>query len=223
MPKLLIFDWDDVFTLGSKEGYFACYRKAYTAVGETMTLEEEYERILSRWGKHHTEELRALLVQHPDKVDEAAALYEKELFGNTFISHLSLVSGSIELITALAKEYTLAVATGMHPQILREKVFPKFSIPDVFDTIITTYDIDDIEKQKPHPYMVEHLLEVNGVDPPDALVIGDGVGDMRMARGAGVEGVAVLTGQMNKEDAEALGVRYIIPNVTHLTDILQTL
>ena len=33
MIKLLIFDWDDVITLGSKEGYYQCYRKTIKEFG----------------------------------------------------------------------------------------------------------------------------------------------------------------------------------------------
>ena len=31
--KLIVFDWDDVFTLGSSEGYYSSYQKAVESVG----------------------------------------------------------------------------------------------------------------------------------------------------------------------------------------------
>ena len=49
MIKLIIFDWDDVLTIGSKEGYFACYHKAINSVGIYLSPEEEYRRIVLKW------------------------------------------------------------------------------------------------------------------------------------------------------------------------------
>jgi hypothetical protein len=64
MIKLIIFDWDDVFTLGSKEGYFACYHKAINDVGVFLSPEEEHKRILAKWSKSFREELKELLKEH---------------------------------------------------------------------------------------------------------------------------------------------------------------
>ena len=66
MIKLIIFDWDDVFTLGSKEGYFACYHKAINGVGVHLSPEEEHKRILAKWSRTFREELKELLKEHPE-------------------------------------------------------------------------------------------------------------------------------------------------------------
>ena len=58
--KLIIFDWDDVFTLGSKEGYYACYHQALEGVGVQLKPEKERKRILTKWGQSHREELKEL-------------------------------------------------------------------------------------------------------------------------------------------------------------------
>ena len=58
--KLLIFDWDDVFTLGSKEGYFACYHETLIGLGVNLNAKEERKRILKKWGQPHQEELDVL-------------------------------------------------------------------------------------------------------------------------------------------------------------------
>lgn len=41
MIKLIIFDWDDVFTQGSIKGYYACYHAALEAVGVRLDGAEE--------------------------------------------------------------------------------------------------------------------------------------------------------------------------------------
>ena len=58
------------------------------------------------------------------------------------------------------------------------------------------------------------------VTSAETIVVGDAGNDVRMAHSAGVEPVVVLTGHLNKQEAESMGVRYIIQNVTLLPEVL---
>ncbi len=221
--KLIIFDWDDVFTLGSKEGYFKCYHETLSELGIKLEPEEEKKRILAKWGRPHQEELKELLKEHPDLWEKSFKIYEEKLFGDAFIDCLSLVPGSNELLKRLKKEYILCVATGIHPKILKERVIPKFGVPEVFSQIISAYDIDDPEKAKPHPYVAQQILGKQKIEPGQAILVGDAEHDVLMARAAGIEPVVVLTGHLSGEEAKALGVKYIIEDVTRLEDVLKSL
>ena len=223
MIKLIIFDWDDVFTLGSKEGYFKCYHEALVGVGVYLEPEEEKKRILAKWGKHHREELKELLKENPKLLDKACEVYESKLFGNTFIDNLSIISGTKKLVEKLSKKYILCVATGLNPEILKNKIIPKFNFPNVFKQIISSYDIDDIEKQKPNPYMVEQILKTQKIKPTETVLVGDARGDVIMARDAGLLPIVVLSGNLNRIEAEKLKVEYIIKDVTHLESVLMEL
>lgn len=65
-------------------------------------------------------------------------------------------------------------------------------VADLFDAILGA---DGVSASKPHPEMVQHLCARAAVAPREAVVVGDGVADMLMARGAGVGlAVGVLTG-----------------------------
>ena len=46
MLKVIIFDWDDVFTIGSKDGYFACYHETLVDLGVSMSPKEEKKEFL---------------------------------------------------------------------------------------------------------------------------------------------------------------------------------
>jgi len=221
MIKLIIFDWDDVIVMGAKEGYFACYHKAIEGVGVHLSPEEEKKRILAKWSKPYREELKELLKEYPEKVDAACVLYEKEYWGDTFTCELKLVPGVLELLKRLGLKYKLAVATGKHPKMLKEHEIPHFGIPNVFSQIISTHDIVDVDKMKPHPYMVEKIMNEVGAKPNETVLVGDAITDMQMAFAANVTPVAVLTGHMDKEQAEGLNVKYIIPDVTHIEPILE--
>lgn len=221
MIKLIIFDWDDVFTSGSIKGYYKCYHEAMTGVGVHLTAEEEDKRIKAKWGTNHRTQLEELLKENPELVDKAVEIYEQHLFGSTFVDCLTVTPGAQDFLTDLAKRYKLAVATGAHPQILRERLMPKFNIPDVFARIISVYDLDDPAHGKPHPFMPIKIMEAENVTPAETVLVGDAIGDMQMAWNAGIEPIAVLTGHLNREQAEKLGVKHIIENVTLLEPELE--
>ncbi len=220
MIKLIIFDWDDVFTLGSKEGYFACYHKAINAVGIHLSPKEEHKRILAKWSKSFREELKELLKEHPELVDKACEVYDKEYWGNTFVSKLTFLPGTNDLLNCLSKKYILAIATGSTRKMLKERIIPRFNIPDVFSQIITSHDIEDQEMTKPHPYMLETIMNTQRVSPDETVFIGDAKTDVQMAHNAHVTPIVVLTGHLNRKEAEGLGVKHIIPDVTHLEAVL---
>lgn len=218
--KLIIFDWDDVFTRGSTEGYFKCYHQTLEELHIYLDPEEEKKRIFAKWGQPHREELRELLQEHPEFLDEACKIYEGHLFGDTFVDCLSIIPGTKELVERLHNKYILSVATGLNPTILHTRVIPKFGIPDVFSQIVSAYDIDDPAKTKPHPHMAEHILKTQNILPSEAVLVGDAKNDVLMAQAAHVTPIVVLSGHLNKSEAEALGVQYIIPDVTHVEEVL---
>lgn len=223
MIKLIIFDWDDVFTLGAKEGYYACYRKAINDVGVFLSPEEENKRILAKWGKSFKEELKELLKEKPELVDEACAIFDKAYWGETFVDALSVVDGTNDMLLRLHKKYTLAVATGNHHTMLKERIIPHFQIPDVFAQIISSHEIEDQEKTKPHPYMLETIIHEQHILPEETIYVGDAKTDVQMARSANVTPVVVLSGHLQRKEAEALQVEYIIENVTHIEKVLNKL
>jgi phosphoglycolate phosphatase-like HAD superfamily hydrolase len=224
MIKLIIFDWDDVFTLGSTDGYKKCYHEAVVGVDMHLSPEEEMKRMNAKWGASHVEELAELVKNQPDLLEKAVRIYEENLFGNTFVDCLSIVPNSAMLLSSLAKNYKLALATGVHPKLLRERVMPKFGIdPDWFVQIITAYDVDDPSHAKPHPYSGLKILETQGIAPENAIMVGDARNDVLMARAANIEPVVVLTGHLNRQQAEDLNVAHIIDDVTKLDSVLPDL
>ncbi len=218
MIKLIVFDWDDVVTLGSKEGYYACYRETLKELGIVFPEDELHRRIQRRWGQPFREELTELLFEKPKLIDQASELFEQKFWGDIFVRELREVSGANELLTYLHGKYTLAVATGNHPDMLKKKIFPKFNIPNVFAQIITSFDVPP-EKTKPHPYMLEHIMNKQCVTPDETIYIGDAENDARMAQSAKVEPIIVLTGHLNKQQAESLGVKRILFDITALREL----
>ena len=222
MIKLIIFDWDDVIVLGSKQGYYNCYRETLKELGITMSEEEMDMRIKRKWGQPFREELRELLKENITLLDHACDIFYSSKFnGNTFVGGLREIPGVNDLLVRLSKNYMLAVATGNQRRMIKEKIIPRFHIPDVFCQIITSHD-DNIppEKTKPHPYMLELLMKKQNVLPSETIFVGDAKSDVQMAKNAGVGPVVVLTGHLSQKQAQLLGVTHILPDVTRIESIL---
>ncbi len=219
MIKLIIFDWDDVITIGSKEGYFACHSQTLQQLGVKLSESEFKKRMLENWGKTHVETWKALLKEHPVLFEKACKLYVKKLFSD-FSKHISVLPNTRELLQKLSKKYILCVVTGMDGKLLREKVIPDFKIPAVFSTIIPTSEIKNPAHYKPSPYMVHLLLKKYHLHPSEAIVVGDGKNDVLMAQNADVMPIVVLSGNLTEKEAKELGVKLIIKDVTYLEDVL---
>lgn len=66
----------------------------------------------------------------------------------------------------------------------------------VVDALITS---DTVAAGRPAPYLIHHAMEITGVTSVDDVVsVGDTVADLRAAANAGVRGVGVLTGSVDR-------------------------
>lgn len=63
-------------------------------------------------------------------------------------------------------------------------------------------------------------MKEQNVKPEECLYVGDAENDVQMAKNAGIEPIVVLTGHLDKERAEALGVKKIFPDIAYLKEIL---
>ena len=217
---MIVFDWDDVFTLGSTNGYHACYKLAAHSVGAVVSDTEITETVDRLWGRPHEKVIEVFLGEQKHLILQASRAYEEAIFSDTFLSELSIVDGALDMISRLSKRYTLAIVTGSNMKLLREKIFQKFGVPPVFKHIISSHDLKDESRGKPYPDMLLDVLEREGCGPENAVYIGDAPGDMIMAKFANVLPIAVLTGQLSRDAAEKLGIKNIIDDVALLEDLL---
>ncbi|MGP9758360.1 HAD family hydrolase [Corynebacterium sp. AOP12-C2-36] len=66
----------------------------------------------------------------------------------------------------------------------------------VVDALVTS---DTVAAGRPAPYLIHHAMEITGVTSVDDVVsVGDTVADLRAAANAGVRGVGVLTGSVDR-------------------------
>jgi phosphoglycolate phosphatase len=125
---------------------------------------------------------------------------------------MPLFPGVREGLAALAEQgYLLAVATGKARRGL-ERVLDETGTRHLF----VASRCADEAFSKPHPRMLEDILDMTGINRQQAIMVGDTVYDMEMARHAGVSGLAVSYGVHAREhllDCGALACLDSFPEV----------
>ena len=108
---------------------------------------------------------------------------------------IQLFSGAVEMVERLfAQGFQLAVATGKSRKGL-DRAFANSGLGRFFSASRCA----DECFSKPHPQMLEELMEEFSVAKEKTLMIGDTTHDMQMAANAGVAGLAVSYGAHSAE------------------------
>lgn len=80
---------------------------------------------------------------------------------------------------------------------------------------------EDVERGKPDPEPVRRALTRLGVGPADAVLVGDGVADIRAAVAAGVPAIGVGWGFTSAAELRAAGARAVADDVAGLRSLLR--
>jgi phosphoglycolate phosphatase len=206
--ELLVFDWDG--TLMDSEAKIV--RCVQAAAADRDVADPGAAAIRHIIGLGLQEAMATLF---PDESGESrAALTDR--YRVHFLEYdntpMPLFPGVREGLEKLAgRGFLLAVATGKARRGL-ERVLDETGTRELF---VATRCADEAFS-KPHPKMLEDILDVTGLHAGQALMIGDTVYDMQMARHAGMPALGVSYGvhlpEKLKEDG-ALAVLDSFPEV----------
>lgn len=186
MSKLIIFDWDGTL-MDSEARIIACALAAARDLGHAGLTDDQVRDII---GLGLMEAVRALF---PTK-DEGFCHAFIERYRTHFLAEdgtpMPLFAGVAETLATLAEAgYIMAVATGKGRRGL-DRALAETGLEARF---IATRCADESES-KPHPRMVEEILDATGTAPGAALMVGDTEFDLHMAQNAGIGAIAVSYG-----------------------------
>jgi phosphoglycolate phosphatase len=187
---LIVFDWD-----GTLMDSAAAIVHAIQAASRDLGLPEPAEaRARHVIGLGLGDALRHAVPELP----EAAYPRMVERYRHHYLSRdheLTLFPGTFEMVAALAGAgRMLAVATGKS-RLGLNRALAHSGLGGYFHA---TRCADECFS-KPHPAMLEELMDELGVGRERTLMIGDTTHDLQMARNAGVAGLAVSFGAHPRE------------------------
>ena len=163
--------------------------------------------------------MRQLLPQSPLEQHQAMAEAYREAFRTARTEGRivqPLFAGIAEMLRALhADGWTLGVATGMSDRGLAYCLEAN-GIADLFVTLQTA----DRHPSKPDPAMLEEALFEAGAIAAEAVMIGDTVYDMDMARNAGTRAIGVDWGYHHPHELAAAGAEKVVETPEELLEYM---
>lgn len=189
--NLLVFDWDGTL-MDSEESIVICMQ---AAIADLSCEPRDANSIKNIIGLGLREAIDTLYPGTDDAFLKAMVdRYRYHFLGGSEY-HAELFPGAAETIRDLSEAgYLLAVATGKGRRGL-DLVLEKTGLGQYFHTTRCA----DESFSKPHPQMLEEVMDVLGAEPGATLMIGDTEYDMEMAVNARTHGLAVSYGVHEKE------------------------
>jgi phosphoglycolate phosphatase len=211
--RLILFDVDG--TLVDSQGLiYASMRTAFETCGLTPP---ERQWVVGRIGlsldQIVADHAPAELVPRVVEGYKVAYFEGRERLGTVATS--PLFDGIRDVLDTLrSQDWTLlGVATGKSKRGL-DKLIEGHSLNGYF----VTQQVADFHPSKPHPSMVLAALSDTGVDPDDAVLIGDTAFDVEMGRAAGIRTIGVNWGY---HSADRLAAAH--RTVDHPTELLEAI
>jgi len=183
--KLFVFDWDGTL-MDSEAKIVSCMKAAIGDIGFDERNDDQLRNIIGLGFKE------ALTVLYPGKskqYDDFVAQY-RNYFLDDNSEESPLFSHVEPLLEFLNKNaYFVAIATGKGRQGL-DKVLKETNLGQHFHVTRCA----DETFSKPHPQMLQEIMDFVGAEANETIMIGDTEYDLNMARNAGCDSVGIAHG-----------------------------
>lgn len=206
--RLVVFDWDGTL-MDSEARIVDSMQAAVLDLGLESPTVDEVRNII---GLGLLEAVQYLLPhQGPETHAQVVDCYRQHYLGEDGIP-CRLFTGADEVVRELAGQgYLLAVATGKGRRGLDQ------AMSDTgMDAYFHTTRCADEAFSKPHPQMLEQIMDALGAMPGETLMVGDTEYDMQLAANARTDALAVGYGAHSRERLMRHGPLGCLANVREI-------
>jgi len=218
-PKMILLDVDGTL-VDSVPDLAYCV----DAMMERLGRATYGEAVVRDWVGNGVERLvrRALIGKldgEPDEADfEHALPVFLELYRDNTSGRSFLYPGIREGLDYLqGAGYPLGCVTNKAAQFT-EPLLRHLGVYDYFDIVVSG---DTLPRKKPDPMPLLHAAQHFGVDPGDALMVGDSVSDVKAARAAGFRIVCMSYGYNHGVDIHTANPDAVIDSLTEIQGLLE--
>ena len=205
--RLIVFDWDGTI-IDSAATIAECIRESARDMGLPVPTMAQASHVIGL-GLHDS--LRMAVPELPsEQYPQFVANYRRHFLARE--DAMALFTGMEELLTELKKRRLLAIATGKSRRGL-DRALAATGVGPLF----AASRCADETNPKPHPAMLNELIEELEVAREGVLMIGDTSHDLEMANAAEVDSVAVTYGAHPEEGLRACKPLNCFPTVSSLS------
>jgi phosphoglycolate phosphatase len=203
----IVFDWDGTL-IDSTTIIADSLQQACRDLGEPVPTDVDARYVI---GLGLTDALRHVAPGLArDRHGELAARYRHHFLSRD--AQIELYPGARELLADLARSgFLLGIATGKSRAGLDRALAQQR-----LDGLFAATRCADEGHPKPHPDMLERLMDRVGVAPPKTLMIGDTTHDIELARNAGACALAVAYGAHPADGLGALAPLATVHSIAEL-------
>ena len=211
--KLIIFDFDG--TLADTEPLITqTMMKTLRAVGLPACSREQCRAMI---GLPLKETFMQLLPIDSATGDLCAETYEQIFAVDNRPGAVGMFPHVSETLQALHQRgYLLSIATSRGRTSL-EAFLRDMQLMSYISHIVT---VNDVERAKPYPDMVDTTLSHFRISPEDTLMVGDDIYDIQMGHNAGVRTCGVTYGNGTREQMEACAADHIIDDIADILNLV---
>ena len=210
--KLIVFDWDGTL-MDSISKIVQCMQSAAKKMALPIPSEEEVRKVI---GYSLQEAVIRVFPECDSKQLDHIASHYRFFYQDAGLFPQSLFSGAESLLQDLKDQgYLLAVATGKARSGLN-KVLSDTKLAHYF----TITRCADETKSKPHPQMLNEILQTLSILPHQALMVGDSEMDLIMANNANLDSVGVSYGAHTSGMLSHAKPKLIIDSLNELKNFL---
>lgn len=128
----------------------------------------------------------------------------------------SLFSGAQDVLELInVQDHLAGIATGKSRRGLEGDI-ERYQIAHYF----IGYETSDHHPSKPHPAMLQSMIQQSGLNETDTIMIGDTTYDMQMAKSAGALAIGVSWGCHTVDQLKQAGADYIVTDFSQLNDFI---
>lgn len=180
--KVVIYDCDGVM-FDSLESNYVFYNRVMAHLGRPP-LDRSDEEARTVLHTYSFTDVMEYFFSNDDARDDALA-FAKTIRYRELAPYMRMEEGLIETLDRIRPHVSLAICTNRASSM--EMIIEDFGLNGYFSCIMTA---SQVTYPKPHPEPLLRVLDHFGVQPGEALFVGDAEVDRRAAAGAGVPFVA---------------------------------